>query len=409
MSKGTYEGRMPIIDDFCDSEPRKEVIFNGYKVLFTEEEYNQAKFRDMLPCICHHCQKTFLREKRGIYHSMNRNQKFLFCSQKCLHDYSHSISVKSHPDTIECEWCHKTIKWDASFGEHRFCSKKCSRSYSSAFGHTTETSKKRSASLKQFHLEHPKHILTRDPLKSILSEKEYQSVLSYAAIVESIMNKWSKDDALKMLGITGKKRRYISKRIVKKDNENFLSSQCPATIELCRLVLNKPLKSGSISIQDCQSVKYLIATSIDKGKSLKDIFYQNNAMHLVPSLVRERNKLGSFANDEQFRSMILSMEEARKTYYNHCLFIFDESLYPFILGYELFQEHGTYNRISNPHGVEKDHRISKRYGWEHGIDPEIIRHPANCEFLPRKLNSDKHEKCSISLETLLMEINNWNH
>lgn len=110
MSKGTYEGRMPIIDDFCELESRKEVIFNGYEVLFTEEEYNQAKFRDMLPCICHHCRKTFLREKRGIHHSMNRKQKFLFCSQKCLHDYSHNISIKPHPDTIQCEWCHKTIK-----------------------------------------------------------------------------------------------------------------------------------------------------------------------------------------------------------------------------------------------------------------------------------------------------------
>lgn len=264
-------------------------------------------------------------------------------------------------------------------------------------------------SIKKFHLEHPEHILTHDPLKSILSEKEYQSVLSYAAIVETMMDKWTKDDALKMLNITGKKRKYISKRIFRKDDKNFLSSQCSATIELCCLVLNKPLKSGSISFEDYQSVKSLIASSLVNGNSLKDIFYQYNSIHLVSPLIKERSKTNSIANDNQFCSLLLSMEEARKSYYNHCRFTFNKALYQFLPGYNLYQLYGIYDYISNPYGVERDHRISKRYGWEHGIDPDIISHPANCEFLPGKVNRDKHKKCSISLETLLTEINNWNH
>lgn len=79
-----------------------------------------------------------------------------------------------------------------------------------------------------------------------------------------------------------------------------------------------------------------------------------------------------------------------------------------VKGYNLLKKFGMYSRTGNPGGVVRDHRISIDEGWKKSIPPEIIRHPANCEFLLHSVNSQKTLKSSILLEDLIEEIEKFN-
>lgn len=48
---------------------------------------------------------------------------------------------------------------------------------------------------------------------------------------------------------------------------------------------------------------------------------------------------------------------------------------------KLLDEYGVFHYIKNTKGCVRDHLLSRRYGFENGIDPEIISHPANCEIV----------------------------
>ena len=94
-------------------------------------------------------------------------------------------------------------------------------------------------------------------------------------------------------------------------------------------------------------------------------------------------------------------------YYQQCQFnlagIIDK-----VKGYELLQQFGMYSIHSNLSGVVRDHRYSINHGFKSKIDPKIISHPANCEFLTHKKNASKSNKSSITLEQLQLEIEAWN-
>jgi hypothetical protein len=107
-------------------------------------------------------------------------------------------------------------------------------------------------------------------------------------------------------------------------------------------------------------------------------------------------------------------EEGRTPFRNYarrCSFNFRLKDYPEKFDFSLIEEHGWYsasNHGNNLSGVSRDHMVSVRYGFDNNIDPEIIRHPANCQLMQHNKNSSKHSKCSITLEELIHKINNWN-
>ena len=68
-----------------------------------------------------------------------------------------------------------------------------------------------------------------------------------------------------------------------------------------------------------------------------------------------------------------------------------------------------YHKVKNKGGVVRDHRISIDYGFKNKISPDIIKHPANCRFVPVYANSGKSTKCEISLQQLVEEISIWNN
>jgi len=101
-----------------------------------------------------------------------------------------------------------------------------------------------------------------------------------------------------------------------------------------------------------------------------------------------------------------------KVYRSDCSFQFHLSTYPEEFDFNLIKEHGWYsaaNRGNNVNGVNRDHCVSIKYGFDNNIDPKIIRHPANCQLLTHSDNVTKYTKCSMTIEELLEKIEKWNN
>ena len=96
----------------------------------------------------------------------------------------------------------------------------------------------------------------------------------------------------------------------------------------------------------------------------------------------------------------------KEIYYEECRFDLGEVIQQ-VRGYHLLVQHGMYSRNFNPAGVVRDHRYSVCEGFCRKVDPRIISHPANCEFLQHKANASKSRKSSITLKELLDEIEVW--
>jgi hypothetical protein len=97
-------------------------------------------------------------------------------------------------------------------------------------------------------------------------------------------------------------------------------------------------------------------------------------------------------------------------YKAECRFQFSIKDFPEEFDFDLIREHGWYkaaNHGNNLGGVSRDHMISVRWGFDHGILPILLRHPANCKLLVHSDNISKHKKCSLTVEELLDRIDAW--
>ena len=59
-------------------------------------------------------------------------------------------------------------------------------------------------------------------------------------------------------------------------------------------------------------------------------------------------------------------------------------------------------------GVSRDHIYSVNEGFKNKVDPKIISHPANCRLMVHSENISKNKKSDITIEELLIKIDNWN-
>lgn len=110
------------------------------------------------------------------------------------------------------------------------------------------------------------------------------------------------------------------------------------------------------------------------------------------------------ALEEQAYLNLPEHQRVDKTRYRYlCSFRLTPALLSSIRGYNLLVTHGWYNRETNPGGVVKDHRFSVNMGWKLKVDPEIMSHLANCEFLCNADNIRKSDTCSVTLEELIKQ------
>ena len=101
----------------------------------------------------------------------------------------------------------------------------------------------------------------------------------------------------------------------------------------------------------------------------------------------------------------------KRNYRAKCRFKFSLNEFPNEFDFALIEQHGWYkakNRGDNLNGVSRDHMYSITDGYNNGINPEILSHPANCKLMVQSNNFKKGSESSITIEGLVKKIEQWN-
>lgn len=191
----------------------------------------------------------------------------------------------------------------------------------------------------------------------------------------------------------------------------YLSTSKHACIKLCRQILNKD-NTYLVTIDDFHQVKTILQNFVDSGMSPKEIKehlhlkYSDFGMFMKTSFgIKLKSSKDGVINYNKKIGKLITDEKV--VYYKQCQFNFDPYRYDFIPGYPLLMDYGIYHPINNPNGVCRDHMLSKAFGWSNQIDPIIISHPANCQFLLNNDNIKKNSDSWISFEDLQERISQW--
>jgi hypothetical protein len=123
-----------------------------------------------------------------------------------------------------------------------------------------------------------------------------------------------------------------------------------------------------------------------------------------------------FCNIEPVNNRKIICDDCRVNYYKFyrpsCEFNFDIQKYKNRFDFSLINKYGWYspsNKGNNLLGVSKDHCYSIKDGFINKVDSEIIKHPANCSLMVHSENNRKNDNSSITLEELIIKINEWNN
>lgn len=101
-----------------------------------------------------------------------------------------------------------------------------------------------------------------------------------------------------------------------------------------------------------------------------------------------------------------------KFYRPLCEFKFNIYNYPEQFNLDIVKKYGMYsptNKRNNLNGVSKDHMYSVKDGFINHVNPHLISHPANCQLMLHSDNNKKKTQSSITLDSLIQRINNWNN
>ena len=153
--------------------------------------------------------------------------------------------------------------------------------------------------------------------------------------------------------------------------------------------------------------KYLIENGIKKEGQIG--IYEKECVGCKKIFFHKRNESKYCSNECRRAYKRKNMDEYQK-YKQDCLFKFNLSDYPDYFDFSLIEKYGWYsptNKKNNLEGVSRDHMLSVREGFELGIDPKIISHPANCRLMKHTDNISKNRKSIITLEELLEKINEF--
>lgn len=405
MSKTTYDGIMPSIDDFCDPEPKE--MFPGFPdFLFTKDDLNSVRVRDLLECRCSHCRKVFKRCKGDILKKHYRaNKPLIYCSQKCYNEHTILLTKnRNHHDYI-CKTCGREVKKDYWYGSGMFCCKECSKKYSSIFANSTEARKKKSKTIKE----------TRFKSKEQTLIKQRNHYNDLASEMQSLQSRWNLADIGRILHINPKTLKIIIQSFNIKENEIYVNPKRHKVIERCRIALNKSFEDGSITVDDLKTVqdkchKLMFEDDWSADEVCKNYLQMEkpNPKFLELSLGIKLKSLSMARQSVLRKNGYYDNRDAEEAYRAQCEFRLSSKLYPYIFGFELVKLHGWCHPIKNPYGISKDHIVSVHYGFTHNIDPYLISHPANCMFILQSENASKGENCSMTVQELIERVEWFN-
>ena len=207
MSKGTYEGKMPTIDDFCNLEPQEE-MFPGFPCfLFTPEQFQQKKSRQLMKCRCTECGREFTIPKNQIQARIKAHKPNAFCSQQCSQNLTKRTCSKSRKAYV-CKLCGKTVQPDEYYGSGQFCSQSCVARHNGRLANSSEARQKKSRTLRKPRL--PKEVFIE------------------------LQEKWNLKDIRVKLNLSHQQFREYVKMYDLKNNPIFIDGKRIQVVNVCR-------------------------------------------------------------------------------------------------------------------------------------------------------------------------------
>lgn len=111
------------------------------KPLYSNTQFENSKYSDLLPCQCYFCSESFLRPKKEIKFELKHQRgRIKFCSTSCLNKYNTS----KNSCQVKCLNCNKKIKKknsDLEKTKNSFCSSSCSAIFNNKKRDTTKQQK----------------------------------------------------------------------------------------------------------------------------------------------------------------------------------------------------------------------------------------------------------------------------
>ena len=283
--------------------------------------------------------------------------------------------------------------------KRKFCSSSCSAKYNNSIRDNSIRIKQRNTLLKT--------LSNKSTIKKVKKEKIKTTKIN-KHVIRTLPTKLSalKKDKKYISKITG--QTYCNNLHKNTWHSNFKFRQAQKlskmfNFELCKEGTEQNLINAVKTLHDLYHVE-----KISPNKIAEHINCSNkNFSNFLESIgIKRRSIKESLLNYN--RSIGRELTSEKDIYYKNCQFKFDVFKHTKILGYELFKEHTWYHPINNVNGLTRDHMMSISYGYEHGIDPEMISHPANCQIMLALDNFKKNYKTSITYEQLKERIENWN-
>lgn len=215
------------------------------------------------------------------------------------------------------------------------------------------------------------------------------------------------------------KNSYIEKYIPKKCKLETCNSDIPyeyrenlyCSKDCSKKVININRKGIKYNISEESLVKYRLSASINfkQNNAINIDNYENNSKYckFCQKKISYENRRRKFCTDICQREFRRKDTNLLRCYRTDCKFNFSLNDYPDEFEFSLVEKYGWYsptNKKNNLGGVSRDHMFSVREGFEQGIDPKLLAHPANCKLMIHNENVSKNKTSSISIIELLQRI-----
>ena len=313
-----------------------------------------------------------------------------------------SNDIYSNADGYNCETCGIFVPASKKFGSGRFCSRSCANKFSNKFTLTEEIIKKK----REIALNNHKY-------SSTLLTNNKNKITINVDYIKELQEKFCISDIIKYLQINYKSFYLFAKKNGIKENPIFFSTRNFKAIKLCRYYLNKPFEEGSITISDVDKIRLECNKLLQNGVTTKELcskyfdtsFEDRGILRKtlgIKFLSKKDATIQFYKKNGNYNST------AKEKYYKECRFTFPNELIPYLKGINKFPNYANEKYSPYKNSITRDHRVSRLYGFKHGIDPYLISHPANCELMLSSDNINKSDKCSISVSQLIDEVEYWN-
>ncbi len=197
----------------------------------------------------------------------------------------------------------------------------------------------------------------------------------------------------------------------------------------CHLQFQAPTKDYKFCGHSC-AAKYINPSRLLTRKARKRVIQtlrkfsqaRSEKLKLEPKVIPPRpckhckcsfvssGKTSTFCSVPCWKEFHRLRKPAWRIYSEQCAFKFNVYDYPDYFDIELLNRYGWYspsNKNNNLNGVSRDHCISVKWGFDNGIDPKLISHPANCRLVRHTDNQLKSFKCSITPDLLKQQIDRF--